>query len=1132
MIEPGVRYLPTAPSPLATHMALEAAVDLSKKASEDSWHIPHREDNMEVEDGEESDDDVPLDMSVTSRLTPTFPHDFSHHRLTPIFPGFHRNVSPAPSDRSDMFIRLPGMYSPSPGSQGTRDQSADRSEADKDEYGRDACQFCGCAGVMFNPGEHGEGVCKLLQPLSCPLCSKSFTIWSHYEAHKKCHQKLKQRQYPCQTCGKIFTSASNRNMHQRIHKGVRPFQCIPCGVYFRQKAHLQKHQKTQGHIQATELFEKKKAEGLIPDIETQIKTEPDSGETQSSEDSTPAVDSSTTPTRDEEPSSKVEVKSPKRKQSRPQHSPLPPHLTMDKDEGPLDPREAQIRCNIEYNNMSHGYDCRQCDYSTHDLSVMKDHVRNDHLQDKADLQCKECQITFTKPFNLLIHNRKHETSSQFLPCEYCEQVFKVPNKLIKHMEGVHSVCPTCGKKNVDKPSLHEHVEVVHGEPKKTVQIGLTQFPVLSSFIPIKPKREIENRHEKMRKLDSLAEHIRAKQLQNSTLNLSNIINGNNKEQISPLESQLVIPRRRKSDMPAVRALLDRKPEDPVYIKPGLETLVSQLNRINPVQDILRKSENNNILSSLSKMSQELPQSFFHKLPKHPIDRSIVEASELTPPSSPPPTLETHIRIKPEISVTMVNHSVSDSDDSNEMGLDLTVKKYSLSDENEVSTTAEERNDHEDFYRHRPHIPHSFPYIVPAFPFMGGLGRLPLPPLPHHNSHALTEHLFKLASISRGHALPPPPPPSISKPVSLHGHQVSMSSLLIPRPMTSPLPPNGFPVFPGGIPPSMFPQQPLPPRPEDRALSPVNSLASAGQGIESKPFRCTYCTKHFGHLSSLESHIERFHTNESRHNCEVCGKAFSSKSNLTAHKKIHSGERPFECAVCQKRFRQKAHLQKHETTHSSATPYQCPHCDKAFGHPSNLNTHVATHSDVRPYECNDCGKSYKDSASFKRHRMVHTGERPYPCSLCADTFIDSKSLRRHREVIHPSAGSDPELDDADDEDEEIEPGKEEMFDANSNIESVGNYEYSQPMIHSPFPPPEIHDDSKSMFVEPQSPPSPESKPLVLDTSVDDTEDEEIDDDEDENNFEDSGICDPTETSMTDIDSSIDNNQSLNSSGITA
>jgi KRAB domain-containing zinc finger protein len=66
--------------------------------------------------------------------------------------------------------------------------------------------------------------------------------------------------------------------------------------------------------------------------------------------------------------------------------------------------------------------------------------------------------------------------------------------------------------------------------------------------------------------------------------------------------------------------------------------------------------------------------------------------------------------------------------------------------------------------------------------------------------------------------------------------------------------------------------------------PVNS-----SGSESKPFRCSYCSKEFGHLSSLESHVERLHTNESKHHCQMCGRAFSSKSNLTAHKKIHTGK---------------------------------------------------------------------------------------------------------------------------------------------------------------------------------------------------------------------------------------------------
>ena len=56
----------------------------------------------------------------------------------------------------------------------------------------------------------------------------------------------------------------------------------------------------------------------------------------------------------------------------------------------------------------------------------------------------------------------------------------------------------------------------------------------------------------------------------------------------------------------------------------------------------------------------------------------------------------------------------------------------------------------------------------------------------------------------------------------------------------------------------------------------------------KPFRCTYCRKEFAHLTSLESHMEQIHKGEAKHSCEECGRSFSSKSNLTAHRKIHSG----------------------------------------------------------------------------------------------------------------------------------------------------------------------------------------------------------------------------------------------------
>ena len=80
--------------------------------------------------------------------------------------------------------------------------------------------MCGMPRAEMAQHEHGEGVCNQ-RPIACPLCAKTFTLWSHYETHKKCHQKLKQRQYPCQSCGKVSTNMNSfSNMQNEINYPV------------------------------------------------------------------------------------------------------------------------------------------------------------------------------------------------------------------------------------------------------------------------------------------------------------------------------------------------------------------------------------------------------------------------------------------------------------------------------------------------------------------------------------------------------------------------------------------------------------------------------------------------------------------------------------------------------------------------------------------------------------------------------------------------------------------------------------------------------------------------------------------------------------------------------------------------
>ena len=166
-------------------------------------------------------------------------------------------------------------------------------------------------------------------------------------------------------------------------------------------------------------------------------------------------------------------------------------------------------------------------------------------------------------------------------------------------------------------------------------------------------------------------------------------------------------------------------------------------------------------------------------------------------------------------------------------------------------------------------------------------------------------------------------------------------------------------------------------------------------------------------------------------CNTCGKIFSSRRLLYFHERNQHVD-PGNCNFCDTYFTSKVklntHIQKMHTYGPQQQPrtYMCELCGKVFKARSNLSQHMKSHNKkvlkqkkppAKSFPCNNCQKSFKRQWNLKRHialkhkkrvcgrqmrislYMNKSSAKKIPCSICKKLFKRRCNLFQHMNIVH-------------------------------------------------------------------------------------------------------------------------------------